>query len=410
MSGLIGVASATVIFNPTTPIESPVGAIPCIEDSAKSLNDRIVSCPITDAKEKANLKSQEIAKLGSIQRELHGKYEIEITDLNAIEGGIEFYVRAWQDNVPVGLGVGKKFEKEHFRIFNPPILVDDPNGTIIREWTDKDTGQLKQRKLREDLREALLRVVEHNIKVTGKKGTAIFGSVGNTTSTFYPDAGTGNTTVDGYARQDTDNTAWGTLVAGAGTEADDTSTPHLWLGFLSGSSSNWRIIWRLIATVNTAAIGTDDITSATWTIFGTEAGLAKVDENSATPTINIYSASPANNNAIAAGDYDSLGSTAFSTAITYAGWQVSDGANDFALNASGISNINKTGITRFGFRNPEYDVANSAPPRGGNLTTSRLPGHLADTAGTATDPKLVVVHAAVGGGAATPLNNPIIFE
>ena len=187
---IIAGASAAIL------IGSP--EIPCIDDSTKSINERIVNCPISDAKEKANLKGRTIAKIGSIQRVLHGKYEIEITGLNLIEGGVEFYVRAWQDGVPVGLGVGKKFEKEHFKIFNPPILVDDPNGTIIRTWKDTITKEVKTRTLREDPREALLQVVEHNIKVTGKKGTAIIGSIGNTTDTFSPDAGDpGTDTVDG---------------------------------------------------------------------------------------------------------------------------------------------------------------------------------------------------------------------
>ena len=39
-----------------------------------------------------------------------------------------------------------RFEIERFRIFNPAFLVDDPNGDIVREWTDKETGLIKTTK------------------------------------------------------------------------------------------------------------------------------------------------------------------------------------------------------------------------------------------------------------------------
>ena len=93
--------------------------------------------------ERVVIKSFEIAKIGSIQRELHGKYGIEITELDQIEGGIEFYVKAWQDGVPVGLGVGSRTEKEHFQIFNPPTFIYDPSGTLISKSTNPDTGEIK---------------------------------------------------------------------------------------------------------------------------------------------------------------------------------------------------------------------------------------------------------------------------
>src|SRR3990167_1069334 len=40
-----------------------------------------------------------------------------------------------------GFGADGSVEIERFRIYNPPILVDDPNGTIIREWTDEITKE-----------------------------------------------------------------------------------------------------------------------------------------------------------------------------------------------------------------------------------------------------------------------------
>lgn len=104
---------------------------------------------------------------------------------------------------------------------------------------------------------------------------------------------------------------------------------------------------------NTTLAGT--ITAAVLSVRGYD----KWDTNSFIPNVNIYSSSPASNTAIAAGDFDSFGSTAFATAITYAGF--STGYNDFTFNSTGIAAINKSGISKFGARNASYDVAASAP-------------------------------------------------
>ena len=68
--------------------------------------------------------------------------------------------------------------------------------------------------------------------------------------------------------------------------------------------------------------------------------------------------------------------------------------NDFTLNATGISNVSKTGVSKFGLRNPEYDVANSAPANPGGAVQNTLVCHYdADRTGTTNDPKLTVVHS-----------------
>ena len=65
--------------------------------------------------------------------------------------------------------------------------------------------------------------------------------------------------------------------------------------------------------------------------------------------------------------------------------------NDFALNSTGLSNISKTGVTKFGMRlDAERQIQN-------RLTAIAIPKcvfFFADTTGTAQDPKLVVVHSA----------------
>src|SRR3990167_1737916 len=88
-----------------------------------------------NSKEKSQIKSLEIAKLkhsGVYNGIQHGtKIEI-IGEVKAIEingqHGIELFARAWRGTQQLGFGSDGSVEIERFRIFNPPILVDDPNG------------------------------------------------------------------------------------------------------------------------------------------------------------------------------------------------------------------------------------------------------------------------------------------
>src|SRR3989304_1790351 len=72
-------------------------------------------------------------------------------------------------NKPIGFGKDGSVETERFRFYNPPIMVDDPAGIIIRESTDME-GKITQRRLREDPAQAIKESLAHTIKVTGQDG------------------------------------------------------------------------------------------------------------------------------------------------------------------------------------------------------------------------------------------------
>jgi YD repeat-containing protein len=156
-----------------------------------------------------------------------------------------------------------------------------------------------------------------------------------------------------------------------------------------GSANTFRYVRRSGFTFDTSAIpDTDSINSATFTLVGTD----KADPSGNTPNINVYTFAPADAANFVAGDFDSYGSTALSTSITYSGWSTT-GANDFALNGTGLAEISKTGVTKLGVRNANHDVAASAPTYGGSGSDTSLVGDWADEgAGTTNDPKLVVGH------------------
>jgi len=142
-------------------------------------------------KEKVKTKTKELAKVKFNDKFIKKGIEVEIIgDIEEIEGGIQYFARAWKDGKPLGFGKDGTVEIERFRIYNPPILVDDANGDIIREWIDEDTDELVQRKLKYDPMEAIKQDLTHTISLVGLNGKDIIeGKVGNTTTTLRSVAG-----------------------------------------------------------------------------------------------------------------------------------------------------------------------------------------------------------------------------
>jgi len=349
------------------------------------------------ANDKAEIKSREIEKLVPIGKFIKDNIEVEIIgNIKAIEvngqHGIELFARAWKDGKQLGFGKDGSVDIERFRFFNPPILVDDPNGDIIREWTDEITKELKQRKLREDPQEAIKQTLIHTIGLVGKENAKIIkGSIGNTTSTFYPDVGTGGTTVDGSMDRVVTGESWATIIAGAGTIADATSASIYAFYIAKGASTDtWGDLGRSIFLFNTAVIDTDDISSAIISFYGWNLA----DSMALAPNVDIYTSTPTLNNDLAASDFSQVGSTSQTgSPKAYADLSATDYVN-FTFNDVGRGNIAKTGISKFGMRNANYDVSGTAPTWSNNFA-SRWGVRTADQTGTANDPKLVVVHSAV---------------
>ena len=362
-------------------------AMSCRNDESKSVESRINDCPIP-ANERATFKGQEIAKIKSIIPTQRSKYKIEIINLKAIPNGVEVYARAWDSKGQIGFGKDGSVDIERFIIINPPVLVDDPQGTIVRKLTDNVTGYSHRRTLREDQQEAILQSLEHTLSVKKEKFDAskiVSGKVGKTTTTVYPDVNPESTSVDGYVFDNSVTPTWSTMRNAAGDGFGDTDTNSTFIGWDSGAQYNYLV--RSIFLFDTSAIGdADTINSATLSLYGT----VKADPSSNTPDINIYTSTPASNTGLVAGDYTQIGTTAQSSAISYASYSTS-GYNDFVLND--LTKIDKTGISKFGARNANKDVANVAPNLGGAFTG--LQGYYADQTGTTNDPKLVIEHSAV---------------
>jgi len=169
--------------------------------------------------------------------------------------------------------------------------------------------------------------------------------------------------VDGAIKHQEAALTWHNLVIAAGSGVDQAATQE-WVLLLMGEDTEdqWQDLRRGIFVFPTGALGaTANIISAIFTLYG----YGKNDALSATPDINIYSAAPANEALLAAGDFNSLGNTPLcDTPVTYAGFNIGDPGdpNNFILNAAGLAYINKTGNTCIGTRNANYDVADELDP------------------------------------------------
>lgn len=314
--------------------------------------------------------------------------EIEIIQVDIIEGGIEVFARAWKDGVQIGFGKDGTVDIERFRIFNPPVLVEDQLGSLLREEYDPIDDVTRSVSFREDAEEAMLQTLEHIISVIKNSDDTniVPGKIGNTTSTFYPDANPETSSVDGrcYIQN---GASW--------DEMHDRATSQGALDaeqFQNIQNNASTRIYRAFTLFDTSAIGTDTISSATLSLYITGKGIANNDGND---FLAIVGGSTASTTSIAVGDYDSCGDAIDNpTEMHDSGARVdlsgvSTGAySDWAFNASGIAQINKSGTSVFGQR-LGWDIVDSAPSGSNEVTW-----YGADNTGTTSDPKLVVEHAA----------------
>lgn len=351
---------------------------------------------VQDPKERATIKGTEIAKIETVPRQnvkfSGADYDIEVVSFNPIEGGVEVFARAWNPGgSQIGFGEDGSVDIERFRVFNPTILISD--GTFT-ESVDLRGNSYEEQNLKEDLKSAILNEIAHTIKVKSQKtGSAsiVAGKIGSTTSTFNPVSGA-NSPVDGDARITTSDLTFANIRSGAGTGASATETTAMG-GFLevSATADQFKEMHRSAFCFDTSAIGdTDTISSATFSLQGNNSFSLVVSLGAF--ECDIVSVALGSTADVASTDYAvaNWGSTVFASIAS--GSITEEGAyNDFALNASGISNISKTGVSQFGTR-INWDTDNSF---GGTWSAGTASYWIVRTADHgSTPPKLVVEHTA----------------
>lgn len=308
------------------------------------------------------------------------KYDIEIVDVQEIDKGVQIFVRAWdKEGKRVGFGKDGSVETERIRIFNPPVFVDD--GTF-REVVDVTGETILVPNRVKNPKEATLQGLTHTISVVGKDDKNIVqGKVGNTVSTFYPNANPESVSVDGFTEYFVDNGVWSTARdASTATVAGDTNTLSYGGGQSNGFPGPDYELDRAFFLFDTSAIpDTDGISSTTLSIYDGTNG----NSNTNSITYHIVSSSPASNTAIGTADHDQIGSTSFGSKALST-FSNNTFAN-FEFNASGLAAISKTGVSKFAMRS-NLDIDNSAP-----TGANRFDVTYADSA--SNDPKLVVEHS-----------------
>ena len=216
--------------------------------------------------------------------------------------------------------------------------------------------------------------------------TAVYPVVVGDTGVYYPDANPENATVDGWTQVYDQNLSWSSLVGAGGMGKSDNGT-YFRIGIYSGSTADkWAGLYRIIFLFDSSGIDDAIISAATIRTYSFHSiELLNID-----PTSVICESNPISNTALAAEDHQRSSNIAFSNEINEADL-ASSGYNTYTLNAAGIANINKTGVSKFGCREGKYDMTGNAPTWSG-ATMSYMSWKSAE-AGAGYKPTLTATYA-----------------
>ena len=210
-------------------------------------------------------------------------------------------------------------------------------------------------------------------------------------ATFNPNANPESTSVDGRADRIviTPFESWATIVAGAGVNALDTGAT-IDLYTRSEASPNWQTLIRSYSLFDTSSLSAGAIiSSAIYSIYCT----AKVDDiNTGVMALSLITTTPASNTAIVAADYTQTGTTKQATDILVGSFTTS-AYNNYTLNATGLTNVSKTSITKFGHR-LSLDISGTPTHPAAPGVRSEVDYYSADNA--TNKPKLVVTYTVPG--------------
>lgn len=212
-------------------------------------------------------------------------------------------------------------------------------------------------------------------------------SFGFSTLTKYPDPGSGATTCDGYLYRNAVDETLADIRVGAGKNLSLTATTASLGLSASGTTNQFNLLRRVIATFDTSAIGSGSISNAVMSLFGND----KYTGFTTYPDLHVAGATPASNNTLVNGDYNQCQTTSFGS-ISAASFSTI-AYNDITLNASGKSNIVKNGISKFSFQ-CSWDINNNFTGSWVAYEEGWLQINIAGTsADTVHDPKLVITYA-----------------
>ena len=353
--------------------------------------------------EKVLIKGQEFALIKTIPRVSRNGFDFEIVNIERMAGGIIAYVKAWKNGTKVGFGGDGSVEIEKFKIYFSKtglfnnysyICVPDLNGSIELEQID-ESGKKYLTKFKEDPVGWLINNIGHTLSVKKQihdDKNIVEGKVGNTTSTFNPEAGEGVTAADtelGKHGQDATLTA---IRTGTATLISNTSQFAQAQLQASATTDQFSLIRRCGYGFDLTALSTDTIDSAVLSLFG------QAKTNSlGSPAGHVGAYTPTDFGTPVTADFGTAFSYTSFASVSYASF--SDVAyNDLTLNASGLAHLSAA-ITGLSFLT-DWDINNNFTGTWSGSQGSLLRTQTADTADSAKHPKLVIEHTAGGGGVA----------
>lgn len=346
----------------------------------------------------------ELVKIGPLPRQMMGDtHEVEIVDMKADGNMLEVFVRAWDQKVAVGFGPDGTVEIERIRIFNPPMTVPDGTtrfNTLPKKFDEKgnelpSNGPIEIHNVKKDPESALRDILSNILRAKQDKTddvAIITGKVGTTTSVFYCDTNPESTSTNGYCDAQRGTFTYATYHGYTDADSSDhsASNPYIFSGLTTGFLVNWGEMTRGFALFDTSALGAGvTVTSATLTMTP-----IYLTDYSDPQSVSICGSTPASSTAIVNADYDQLGTTKFASDVAIAALTV-DTAHDFALNASGLAAISKTGVTKLGVRF-KSDLENAEPTRTGSAAIQGI--FYSSNAGSHPPFLTVVTSAAAVGG------------
>lgn len=356
--------------------------------------------------ERANYKAQEIFARHS--GELVGVFAksgitLEVRSMRKINNGLEIVARAWNGGQKVGFGSDGSVEWERFQIINPPLMVTD--GTFHNETLSAPGGRTEvvaMPNFKEDPIEALQGTLAHIVKNHGTAGSQniVLGKVGNTTSTFYPDASRSDGAVNEAA-----DALWATA-RGALTGDSVSNTDAAYNIFTYGDTSpRFDITRGFFHFLTGDTIGTDQqIDSATLSL----AAVNKVNaDNDGLDYMVVTATNVTDVTTIATADYDQVkgddGNFPLGALVAMQeqsdqidlGVIVADSStyNVFTLNATGRGNIAKGAgeVTRLGLAEGHDATNNAIDNTAANENRMRV--MFFESTGSGQDPLLTVTHS-----------------
>lgn len=199
--------------------------------------------------------------------------------------------------------------------------------------------------------------------------------------------GGGNVTCDGRLNIDA-GVSWAAAHDAANSDAAVTTDTSQYPNYTRLNGSTY-VCYRGVYTFDTSSL----TSSATITTADLNITTVADTVNGDNTTMGIVSVTLANNNNLATSDFNktNFGTTTFAT-INLSSMS-NNTQQDFSLNASGISNISKTGVTAFGTRN-SLDISNTQP-----TLNNHAQMYFADNGSSI--PSLVVVYTLPGASSAT---------